>query len=317
MTGSSENEKRSVLFAVDVGGTSTRAALVQASNDEILARDVIPTPLGELERLLVGLDGLKRRLERRAGLQADGVGLAFACPVDPRTGTIGLSDKLGLEPGTDVVGLLQERMPLPCLVGTELSMAALGEYVCGAGQGHSDLVVLSIGTGIGAGVIAGGELLLGASGSAGEVAHHPIDLSNDARPCLCGRKGCLEAYACAGSVTFVDGTPSPSTPRQVLEAARAGDAAALEAVRTTGRYIGLTLVICINVYNPELIVLRGGFGRAIWPLIAPQARHIVETASLVPDTPVAISPLADDGVFFGLAAQWKRGKHGEDPTDKP
>lgn len=308
------NDSNSVLLAVDVGGTFTRGALVRIFDHRILARAKLETHIGDVQGLLRDLKALSEKLEHRVTTAPVAAGIALACPVDPQKNITGFSQKLGLESGTNLIALLQDALSLPSFVHTELSMAALGEHTCGLGQGHSSVVVLTVGTGVGAGVIANNQLLLGATGSAGEIAHIPVAFSNDARPCLCGRRGCLEAYANARSVTFRDGQRSDLTPRQVVKSAQAGKTVALEALRVTGNYIGLAIAICINAYNPELIVLRGGFIRAVWPLVSNEALNIVTNMSLAPDTPVKLSPLRDDGVFLGLVVRWRALYQGLKPT---
>jgi len=295
-----------MLLAVDVGGTSTRGVLVSVSDARISARYTIETPTGDSGELLEGLRVLKHELESNAKATPIATGIALACPVDPKASAVPLGQKLGLKHSTDFLTLLRGVMSSRCFVHTELSMSALGEHSFGVGRGHSNIVVLTIGTGVGAGVIANDELVLGANGFAGEIGHIPVTLSSDARRCSCGRKGCLETYACGGAVTFATDGDSDCTPREVLEAAKHGEGDALKRVRAAGAYAGLAAAVCINAYNPELVVMRGGFIRALWPLARGDILAAVNEAALCPDTPIMLSPLRDDGVFFGLLAQWKR-----------
>jgi len=286
------------ILTVDVGGTWTRVALMHGTLD-LLAKETAPTPIGDIDNLVQTIYELCCKAEKSSGITASTIGLALGCAVDSETGTIIAGRKLGLSPGLDILGAVKNKFRMPAIVRTEISMAALGETLAGCAQGLSNVIVLTIGTGLGVGVIINGHLYRGSSASAGEIGHIPVVNSRDARLCSCGQRGCLEAYVTAPSL--VAGTAA--TPEGVVQAACDGDPSAKSALLVTAGYIGLTIAICANTFDPELIVLRGGFIEAIWPLISQFALATAAERSIPHLADVRLSPLGKDGVFYGLAAE--------------
>jgi len=196
--------------------------------------------------------------------------------------------------------MLEDGIGLPTRIRTELSMAALGEFATQTATRYNDIVVVTIGTGLGVGVVIGGRLWLGVRGLTGEIGHIPVVGSEDALPCHCGRRGCLELYSTAGALTRRATSGKWKAPEEVVAAAFSGQEEALAMITQTGRFIALAALICRNAYDPEAIVLRGGFIRAIWSLISDVVASPPEDHSLWPHVPVKLSSLGDDGVFWGL-----------------
>jgi glucokinase len=291
-----------ILLVVDVGGTWTRVAIMRGAS-EILGRETAPTPRGDVEKLIRTISDLRHRVESLSGVEASAIGLALGCAVQPDGGIIVSGQKLGFSQGTDILTPIQDLLQLPTIVRTEISMAAIGEIIAGSARGMHDLVVLTIGTGLGAGIIIGGRLYRGCTGIAGEIGHIPVVRSSDARVCACGRRGCLEAYAAAPSLVTNDVTDKEDTPESIVQSALDGDLTAKGLLIETAGYIGLAISICANTYDPEIVILRGGFISAIWPIISAEAMHAVARWSLARHVNVRISSLGEDGVFFGLAAE--------------
>lgn len=277
---------------------------------KILARANVRTPRNGADGLAQAIARLSSTVQQSAGVSADAAGLAVGCPVS-LDGAVRSGEKLSLSSTSDVLGAVRRVLRLPVIVRTELSMAALGELAMGTLCGFSDVVVLTIGSGLGAGVIADGRLYRGSSGTPGEIGHIQVVRSGNARLCACGRRGCLEAYASAKSlVVDIEGLPEAS-PESVLEAAGRGDIDAKRLLRKTARYIGLAISICANAYDPQVILLRGGFARAAWPLISLTALESAARSSVAGQVEVRLSALGDDGVFFGLAAELMAGASAE------
>jgi glucokinase len=166
---------------------------------------------------------------------------------------------------------------LPASLDNDANCATLGEWWCGAAKGGRNVVGLTIGTGIGGGLILDGKLYHGASDAAGEIGHTTIDSTG--RRCKCGNYGCLEAYASGPAIAnrareamevdgssilteLVDGDMSRVTAQTVFEAAKRGDAIALEVVRDTAHFLGVGLSTLINVFNPDTVVIAGGVTQA-------------------------------------------------------
>jgi glucokinase len=205
-----------------------------------------------------------------------GVGIGSPGPLDRVRGVVIVTPNLGWRdfPLRDEVS---SRVNLPASLDNDANCATLGEWWCGAAKGGRNVVGLTIGTGIGGGLILDGKLYHGASDAAGEIGHTTIDSTG--RRCKCGNYGCLEAYASGPAIAnrareamevdgssilteLVDGDMSRVTAQTVFEAAKRGDAIALEVVRDTAHFLGVGLSTLINVFNPDTVVIAGGVTQA-------------------------------------------------------
>jgi glucokinase-like ROK family protein len=209
------------------------------------------------------------------------LGMAVGVPglVDEESGTVLFAPNLGW---TDVAlwSLLRERFDAPIYVDNEANLAALGEYYFGAAQGYKNVLFLSLGVGLGGGIVQDGKLYRGSSGFGGEFGHMTMD--PDGLPCNCGNRGCWETQVSSAAVlrTFGQavmgerarrrGDESPYYKRNpelltlpmVLDAARGGDAAALQALSEVGRHLGIGVASLVNALNPDLVVLGGRLSAA-------------------------------------------------------
>lgn len=303
------NPRGGYVFAVDVGGTKTRAGLADLYG-EIAAERIEPTSqaggASVIEQLLklyatlldeAAMDGA---LVRAAGISLPGVIDPIADQVSAAFNVPGLD---GVQPGRE----LEEGLGLPVVVGNDVNLAAIGERWRGRAAGIDDFVALSIGTGIGAGIILGGELYIGSTGAAGEVgflplaadpfdpAHHvggPFEASASG-PRILQR---LVAARAGGRVTKAD--PADGVPG-VFAAAAKGDELASELVEGEARWIALAIASIVAVLDPRLVVLGGGVGTN--PGIVDPVRR--QLARLLPRPPVVeISSLEDRAPFFGAVA---------------
>jgi glucokinase len=194
----------------------------------------------------------------------------------------------------------------------DANAAALGEMLFGAAKGMKDFIVVTLGTGVGSGFVASGSLIYGHDGFAGELGHTIVDLNG--RLCGCGRHGCLEAYASAGGIckTAVEllaaGTyqselqtvkPEEISAKRIFEAARHGDALALEAFDRTGRVLGLKLADAVAVTSPEAIILFGGLALAGDFILRPTKKYLEEYLLNIFKNKVRVIP---SGIAEGNAA---------------
>lgn len=261
-----------MILALDIGGTNTALGLLDAT-PALQHEHSLPTRAEE---------GADRLVERCLGW-ADGLGVprpsvvAVGAPnADARSGWIISPPNLPW-PDLDLAGLIRTRCPgATVVVYNDASAAAWGEATHGAGRGLSDFIQLTLGTGLGGGLICDGRLLLGARGFAGEVGHlliHP-----GGRACGCGRNGCLERYVSAGGLrqTALElGIPEPFSARSLEEAALAGNGPAREAYRLTGETLGLALAELAALLDPAAFVISGGLAAAGELLLGP-ARATLE-----------------------------------------
>ncbi len=263
-------------FGVDIGGTTIKMGLFR-TNGELLEVWEIPTrtPEGK-ERILLDIkEGIDGKLAEK-GIDAkdlEGIGLGVPGPVSP-DGTVLKCVNLKW----DVFNIEEELSALTgqkVKAGNDANVAALGEMWMGGGKGYSDVVMVTLGTGVGGGVIIGGKILAGINGAAGEIGHIPMN-DEETDVCGCGKRGCLEQYASATGVVrltkkYLAENPDTETSLRAVEnvsakdlfdAAKAGDSAALAVVDQFGRMLGKGLAQVACVTNPEAFVIGGGMSRA-------------------------------------------------------
>ncbi len=301
-------------FGVDVGGTTVKIGLFDCEGN-ILEKWEIPTRTedsgaGILPDIAQAL--LKKMAEK--GLKKEemaGVGIGTPGPVD-RDGIVHEAVNLGWG-----VFNLRERMEelcgMPVRAGNDANVAALGEMWKGGGRGYKNLVLVTLGTGVGGGIIVNGEILTGAVGAGGEIGHiHIQDEEVDA--CNCGNHGCLEQYASATGVVRLAGhileeTQEESilrggqvTAKAVFDAVKAGDRVAIRIAETFGEYLGKGLAAVAGVVNPEAFVIGGGVSKAgdiLFSFIEKNYRNYVFHGSR--DAKFVLATLGNDAGICGAA----------------
>ncbi len=285
------------LLVADLGATSVIAA-VAALDGRVLAHrdaplDIAVGPDAVLARLDTMFDEVRAECASLPG-RLWGLGIGLPGPVEFDAGR---PISPAIMPGWDgypVRDRLAKRYSAPVWVDNDVNVLALGELRSGVAANHEDVVVLKIGTGIGAGIISDGHLHRGAQGSAGDVGHSPVS-DDPSIVCRCGRTGCLEALAGGhalardGEAAARDGT-SPAlaailerrgslTTDDVVAAASAGDAAATGLLRAAGRRVGLMLAGIVNFFNPSLIIIGGRVGLHADAMVA-SIREVVHERAL-------------------------------------
>jgi glucokinase len=247
------------VIGVDLGGSKILAGLVERDGTVGETHEV-PTPTESQEALLAGLE------EAVAGLFSDEVvalGLGVPSIVDPVTGVSRGSVNIPLE-GVSVAAVLGERFGVPARVENDASAAAFGEWRVGAGRGD-DLIMLTLGTGVGGGVVLGGQLFRGWA----ELGH--IVVVADGPPCqgACTGRGHLEAVASGNAADrAAEALWGPgATAERLVQRARAGDSDAAGALEQIGRLLGAGIGSLVNVFGVELVVVGGGFGLAAAPFL--------------------------------------------------
>ncbi len=265
-------ERKQLAIGIDLGGTKILTALID-DNGNVVDRTEMPTNVEQggqvvIDRVLSSVQTiLEQNQENLPHIR--GIGVATAGVIDTKTNSIIMASNLGLE-NAPIGRFIEERFGLPVHIGNDANVAAVGEWVWGAGKGHQDVIYITVSTGIGAGIISGGKLVKGVGDSAGEFGHISIDLNGP--KCACGNYGCLENYASgtaianlarqkieAGEKSRLENQDVSSlTAKQVAEAALAGDALAIRVFEQAGYYIGAGIANLIHLFNPEIIVIGGG-----------------------------------------------------------
>jgi len=280
-----------MIVGVDLGGSKINVILSDSSGN-IEARDLRDTlahegPDAVIKRIIDSIKQVASRVEisKIAGI---GIGAAGACEV--ATGVITLSPNLTGWHDIPLKDLIQREFNLPIYVENDATVAALGEHYFGGGVGIANLIYVSVGTGIGGGIIIADQLYHGASGSAGEIGHMTIDINGPR--CPCGNIGCWETLASGTALTreavkrieagaqtsilnFADGELEKVSAQSVFLAAQEGDRLAKELISRTGYYLGVGLVNLVNIFNPQLILIGGGLSQ-MGPLLTEPATKVVK-----------------------------------------
>lgn len=260
-------------IGVDVGGTKILAGAV-AEDGSIQATARRPTPRHDAEAVLAQVADVVAELRDGTDEAIDGVGVGIAGVVDAERSRVYFAPNLRWSQ-VPARALLEASTALPVVVENDGNIAAWGEYRFGAGRGTSDMVLVTVGTGIGGGIVIDGRLFRGAHGAAGEIGH--INAVPDGRACGCGRGGCWEQYASGNALvrearelaaerrseaglllSLGDGTPEGVQGPEVTQAALAGDPIAREAFARVGTWLGRGLADLAAVLDPEVFVIGGG-----------------------------------------------------------
>jgi glucokinase len=242
----------------DLGGTNLKFGLVD-DKGALLVRDSVPTPPTVAEAMkLIGT--LWDRLSKEAKHPVKAAGLGFPGIFSLKDRRIYQSPNLPELDNFDLTAALSKEIDVPFWVDNDANLAAYGEWKCGAGRGVQSMVHLTVGTGIGAGLILAGDLWPGACGFAGEIGHITVNPEGDR--CKCGSQGCLETEAAAPKIVrnYMDlsRTKKPLAAEEVFQKALKGNTAARKSFAIAGQYLGIALGIIINLLNPEKILLGGG-----------------------------------------------------------
>jgi glucokinase len=302
-----------LAIGIDLGGTQVRAALVEGGT--LLARAAEPTDAaGGPEAVLRQIAGLIARVAPE-GREVRGIGVCSPGPLDSETGTILNIPTLPGWDGLPLRDILAERTGLPVVLENDGIAAAFGEWRHGAGRGLRHLVYVTVSTGIGGGAVVDGRLLHGRRGMAGHVGHLP--LSVDGPVCACGAPGCFEALASGSALgraarKAVRGQPESRlsgrepeglTARDVVEAARDGDALALRLLGIEARWLGLGFVGLLHLYSPEAIVMGGGVAEA-FDLLEAEIHATIRARAMAAfrDVPVVKAGLGGNSGLIGAAA---------------
>ena len=269
------------VIGVDVGGTKILAGVLTREGS-VLRRATRPTPLSSQDDLLGELEAvLAELLDAGDGVAA--IGLGVPSRIDQRSGEAITSTNVPLE----VVPLRKrfaERFRLPVGLDNDANAAAIGEWAFGAGRGTEDFLMLTLGTGIGGGIVLDGKPYRGATGSAAELGHMVVQL--DGPPCqgTCTGRGHLEGLASGQAADRAARSligPN-ATAADLVERARGGDEAAREAMFEIGRRLGGGIATLLNVFEPEVVAVGGSFGAAAFDLLLPGAASVIERDALVP-----------------------------------
>lgn len=294
-------------IGIDVGGTNVKIALVD-SNGKIGYSNTIPTraEMG-YEYTINNMKQAIRDLMTETKLSAkdiEGIGFGLPGQVDFKSGIVRLITNIPGWVEIPLAKMIEDEFHIPTRIDNDVRCAALGELNFGAGKGCQNLICITVGTGIGSGLIINGKLVRGASNAAGEIGHIKLQM-HDGPICGCGDTGCLEAFASGPAIVamaeeYILGGKSTKyremangndiTPFIVAEAAKAGDAVAKRIFTKMGEYIGIGMASVVNLLNPEKIIIGGGVADAGDILLNPLKETIKNRAMKIAGETVEVVP---------------------------
>ncbi len=301
-------------IGVDIGGTTVKLGLFSTEGKALCKWEIPTVKEDKGSRILPDVaESILKKLEEEKIALGDvaGVGIGVPGPVDAK-GTIFNAVNLGWGE-FNVPDALGKYLNIPVKAANDANVAAFGEMWQGGGRGHANLVAVTLGTGVGGGIIVDGRIVTGANGAGGEIGHIPIE-DEETEVCGCGKKGCLEQYTSATGIVRLARrrlakNQTPSTLREgeldakaVFDAVKAGDALACQVAAEFGEYLGKGLAMIASVVNPEVFVIGGGVSKAgevLFEYIRPAYEKYAFSACR--NVEFALATLGNDAGIYGAA----------------
>ena len=304
------------VFGVDIGGTTVKLGLFN-KDAELLDKWEIPTvKVNGGEQILPDVaKSILKKMEEKGIAKSDIIGIGVGAPgaVDEEGTMVGGAVNLGWGV-LNIPQILKEYLDVPVKAANDANVAALGEMWQGGGKGHRNMVAVTLGTGVGGGIIVEGKILTGATGAGGEIGHIHME-DNETELCGCKKKGCLEQYASATGIVRLakrrlaeDDKPSclregEISAKTVFDGVKAGDEVAIEIAERFGNYLGKGLAMVACTVNPEVFVIGGGVSKAgeiLLSFIKPSFEKYV--FSPCKKVEFALAKLGNDAGIYGAAA---------------
>jgi glucokinase len=303
-----------MIGAVDIGGTKIAVGIVDDSG-RVLDRKEEPTDGTNYADGLASIARLLRETAHNANVEISGIGIGSTGPVDPFTGQFGEVDFLPgwrmQNPVKDLAGMFK----VPVALENDADAAAMAEAGWGAGKNKSRLIYVTIGTGIGGGIVLDGKLYRGVDGAHPELGHQVIDPAGP--PCSCGFRGCWESLAAGPAMVAWMEANAPAdyphrqglTAKRICEFAEEGDAVACQIVEREAQYLGLGLANLINLFTPDVIVLGGSLMKSEHLFLEGIRKVIGSGCRFVPSekTEIAMASLGEDANLIGAGRVWYDG----------
>ena len=298
---------KEVVIGIDIGGTYTKFGLVDREgntlDEDFISTDVYKEFDAYLENLHSVLDDTLQSIQEDIILKGVGIGAPNG---NYYKGTIEYPPNLNWKGIIPVVEKLKDYYnDIPLVLTNDANAAAIGEMIYGGAKNMKNFIVITLGTGLGSGIVVNGNLVYGHDGHAGEIGH--VNVKYNGRHCGCGQKGCLETYASATGIKRTvfrllgdrmvdselrDRSYNDLTAKMVSEAAKKGDPIAMEAFENTGRTLGAKLADTVHHTSPEAIFLLGGLAKAKELIIEPTKKHMEENLLPIFRNKVKILPSA-------------------------
>lgn|SRR5699024_7472926 len=309
-----------VILAADIGGTSCKLGIFDEELN-LIEKWEIPTDISEEgSHILEDVHDSFRSKEKALGFKVEeslGAGLGMPGPVDFETGILNGCINLNIKGKRSIATTFRELSGAAAVVDNDANVAALGEQFSGAGDGHSEVVMITLGTGVGGGVISGGRLIHGTGGSGGEIGHITVDF-DERFQCNCGKKGCLETVASATGMVNLAGYHSDAyetsalsasiregtlTSKTIVDAAMTGDPLAEFVVEEAARYLATAMSSISVITNPGYFIFGGGVSRA-GGYLTDKIQKYYDALIFPPaedDMEIVLAELGNDAGMYGAA----------------
>lgn len=319
----------SLYVGVDLGGTNVVAGIVTEEGEVItISKRSLDCSSGKETALQNIMECINTVITESGRVnEIEGIGVGSPAPIDINKGTIILPINLPELHNTSLIKLLEDKFGLPAYLDNDANVATIGEHWMGAGRGSDHFIMLTLGTGIGGGIITHGQILRGALGNAAELGH--LSIEHDGPPCSCNNRGCFELYASATAVTrrtinrIIQENPKTLIKELVkkdldkinteiiFQAAQAGDPFAIEIFEETGYFLGAGIASLLAIFNSDTVALGGGLAQAGDYLLKPtlatldQRRWIDKKRT---PAKVVLCELGDKGAIIGAAKMARNNK---------
>ncbi|MBP3300967.1 MAG: ROK family protein [Clostridia bacterium] len=306
-------------IGIDLGGTNIAVGLVNQAG-EIVKKTSVPTRAERpFEEIFADMADCIRKLLSETGVkesEIDSIGIGTPGCIDTEKGILIFAGNFKFGKMVDYRALMAKHFDIPVYIGNDANVAALAEAKVGAAKGKTNAIMITLGTGVGGGIIIDGKIYEGHFSAAGELGH--IVLVKDGQQCSCGRKGCWEAYASVTALvrqtkeamqanpdSIMNKTPLDAVSgRTAFDAAKKGDKAALAVVDRYEDYIAEGIADMINIFSPEVVVVGGGISKEGDYLLDPvraKIRGQVFGSGLLPDREIVAARLGNDAGLIGAA----------------
>ncbi len=305
---------KKLRIGIDLGGTKIAAGLVD-EECRLLEKETAPTGAGRSQEAIFDtIARTARRLLERTGMEASFVGVGSPGMIDSQAGTVTYASNLDWT-RVPLAQAVSDRLGVPCRISNDANCAALGEVAAGAAKGTENAIMITLGTGVGSGIILGGKIFAGSASAGAELGH--TLLVYDGETCTCGRKGCLERYASGAALqrqarrmalerpdSLLGRLPQEkitgATPFELMDR----DEASRQVVETYLGYVGGVLTDLVNLFRPQALVIGGGVSHQGERLLQPLREYVAAHAyggSLAPLPRIAAAALGNDAGIIGAA----------------
>lgn len=315
--------KKKLAIGIDIGGTNTQFGFISEAGDCIIKNSISTVAYPDLDKYLDALYLAIKETQNQIEEEIEIVGIGIGAPNGNfYTGSIEYAPNLKWKGIINLAELVKSHFKIPVFLTNDANAAAIGEMVYGAAKDMKDFMVITLGTGLGSGIVVNGEVVYGHDGFAGELGH--VIVVEDGRQCGCGRKGCLETYASATGIkrTVIrmlgskqeeselrNFTYNMLSGKIIEQAANHGDKIALEAFEYTGKKLGMALANAIAISSPEAIFLFGGLANSKELIFKPTHYHMEKNLLQIFKNKVQLLPSGLNGanaaIMGASALVWK------------